>query len=141
MRVAAAVLAGASVLVLAACGYKGTVEPTAEGVSGTLPQQQTTTLPKGDPAAGKRLFASNGCSGCHTYAPAGSKAQIGPDLDKLPQYAKQAKQPLAAFVRESIVNPGAYIQKPYQNVMPTKYKSLPASDIQALVDFLTKPQG
>ena len=143
MRVAAAVFAGASVLVLAACGYEGTVTPTAQGVSGTLPQQQTTTaLPKGDPAAGKRLFASNGCSGCHTYAPAGSKAQIGPDLDKLPQYAKKANQgSLEQFVATSITNPSSYVQSGYQDVMPKTYANLPKKQLADLVAFLTQKKS
>jgi cytochrome c553 len=37
----------------------------------------------GDPLAGKRLFASEGCAGCHTFAAAGSKGTTGPDLDSV----------------------------------------------------------
>src|SRR5436190_1821159 len=33
-------------------------------------------------AAGKKIFASQGCSGCHTLADAGATAKVGPDLDK-----------------------------------------------------------
>lgn len=36
---------------------------------------------KGDPLAGKRLFAANGCDGCHTFKAAGSEGTVGPDLD------------------------------------------------------------
>jgi cytochrome c551/c552 len=142
MRVAVAVLAGASVLLVAGCGSQGVVLPTANGVSGTPPKQPTTPkLAKGDPAAGKKLFASEGCTGCHTYAPAGSQATIGPDLDKLAQYAKQANQgSLQQFVQTSITTPGNYIQPGYQNVMPTTYGSLPAKQIADLVAFLTQKQ-
>ena len=35
----------------------------------------------GDPVAGKRLFAAQGCDGCHTFKAAGSKGTVGPDLD------------------------------------------------------------
>jgi mono/diheme cytochrome c family protein len=142
MRVAAVVLAAGSLLLLSACGYEKTVSPTANGVSGTLPKQQTTPkLAKGNPASGKKLFASNGCSGCHTFKPAGSNGQIGPDLDKLPQYAKQANQgPLDQFVEESITNPGNYIQPGYNNVMPTTYGNLPPKQIADLVAFLTQKQ-
>ncbi|MDQ3677632.1 MAG: cytochrome c [Actinomycetota bacterium] len=35
----------------------------------------------GDPIAGKRAFAANGCAGCHTFAAAGSNGTKGPDLD------------------------------------------------------------
>ena len=143
MRVAVAALAGTSALLLAGCGYQRTVLPTANGVSGTLPKPQTTpvVVAKGDPAAGKRLFAANGCGGCHTFKPAGTNGQIGPDLDKLAQYAKQANQgPLKQFVATSIVNPSAYIQPGYQNVMPTTYAKLPPKQIADLVAFLTQKQ-
>ncbi|MEA2128939.1 MAG: hypothetical protein QOJ85_1830 [Solirubrobacteraceae bacterium] len=35
----------------------------------------------GDPVAGKKLFASAGCSSCHTFKAAGSAGTVGPDLD------------------------------------------------------------
>jgi cytochrome c2 len=142
MRVGAAVLATASALLVTGCGSEGVVLPTANGVKGTLPQQQTTpVLAKGDPAAGKRLFESEGCKGCHTYGPAGSHATIGPDLDKLPQYAKQANQgTLEQFAAQSITSPSSYIQPGYQNVMPTTYANLPAKQIADLVAFLTQKQ-
>jgi mono/diheme cytochrome c family protein len=140
MRVAAAVLVAASGLLLAACGSVGTVYPTANGVEGTLPKEETTpTLVKGDPAAGKKLFTSLGCSGCHTYKPAGSNATVGPDLDKLPEYAKKANQGTEQqFIEESITNPGNYIESGYPNVMPTTYGNLPSKQLADLVAFLTQ---
>jgi mono/diheme cytochrome c family protein len=36
---------------------------------------------KGDPVAGKQLFASAGCGGCHTFKAANSAGKVGPDLD------------------------------------------------------------
>ena len=140
-RAAACAALGASALLLAACGYEGTVGPLPNGkVVGPLPKAAATKpLPKGNPAAGKRLFLSLGCSGCHTYAPAGATGQIGPDLGKLPQYAKQANQgPLDQFVQNSITNPGAYVQPGYQNVMPTTYANLPPKQLADLIAFLTK---
>ena len=44
-------------------------------------------------------------------------------------------------MHESIVKPGAYIEKGYKNLMPKSYGSLPPSNIDDLVAFLTKPQG
>ena len=62
-------------------------------VSGSLPssdttKQQTTTqasssATKGDPAAGKAVFTSAGCSGCHTLKAAGATGNVGPNLDQL----------------------------------------------------------
>src|SRR5438105_8225754 len=134
MRVAVAVIAGASALLVAGCGSQGVVLPTANGVSGTLPKQKTTpALAKGDPAAGKKLFASEGCTGCHTYGPAGSNATIGPDLDKLPQYAKQANQgPIDQFVETSIVSPSSYVQPGYSDLMPKSYGNLPKKKLADL---------
>ena len=148
-----------AVLALAGCGGEKTVSPKPQTVVGSVPTQsapattsttsggggggQTTTSGGGGgggggAANGKALFASNGCVSCHTYKPAGSKATVGPDLDKLATYAKQAKQPLAAFVHESIVNPNAYVQKGFPpNVMPS-FASLSKSQVDALVKFLTK---
>jgi mono/diheme cytochrome c family protein len=90
---------------------------------------------QGDAAAGKQLFESQGCSGCHTFAAAGSTGAIGPDLDK----ALQGKD--AEFVRESITDPNKDIAQGYQpNIMPATFKdSLTPKQIDDLVAFLTKP--
>jgi len=137
-----------AVLALAGCGGERTVAPKPQTVVGSVPTQSapatssTTTSGGGGggggAANGKALFASNGCVSCHTYKPAGSKAQVGPDLDKLATYAKQAKKPLAPFVQESIVNPDAYVQSGYPpHVMPS-FASLSKAEVDALVKFLTK---
>jgi cytochrome c551/c552 len=136
MRPRAFVVAAATgaVLALAGCGNNGVVRPVAGTVIGTVKAE----------APGKAIFINQGCGACHTYQPAGpdAKGSIGPDLDKLPAYAKTAKQPLAQFVHDSIVNPDKYIEKGYpKGVMPKSYKTLPPSDLTALVDFLSKPQG
>ncbi|TML69138.1 MAG: cytochrome c [Actinobacteria bacterium] len=131
MRRAPAALFAACLLVLvvAACGSQGTTHALPETVIGTVQQE----------APGKALFTSNGCSGCHTYQPAAATGKIGPDLDKLSTYAKRANQPLPKFVHQSIVDPNAYVEKGYpKGVMPS-FKQLSASDITALVAFLTKP--
>ena len=123
-----------AVLVLAGCGGEGVTSAKPETVVGTVQQE----------APGKAIFINQGCGACHTYAPAGpeAKGNIGPDLDKLADYGKEAKQPLAAFVHDSIVDPNKYIQKGYPaNVMPKSYASLPPTDLKDLVDFLTTSQG
>jgi cytochrome c oxidase subunit 2 len=92
-------------------------------------------------AAGAAVFKNNQCAGCHTFAPAGAKGAIGPDLDKLPQYARQAGKPLDAFVRESIVDPNAYVQPGFpKNVMPP-FTSLSKDQLDALVQYLTAKKG
>jgi mono/diheme cytochrome c family protein len=61
---------------------------TPETVVGTLPTKTTDTadLPAldltGDPTAGKAVFTSAGCVGCHTLADAGATGNVGPNLDE-----------------------------------------------------------
>jgi cytochrome c oxidase subunit 2 len=87
---------------------------------------------------GLTVFNNQGCSACHTFKPAGSSATTGPDLDNLAADARRAGQPLDAFVRESIIDPNAYIEKGYQpNIMPRTFKLLPKQQLDALVQFLT----
>jgi len=89
-------------------------------------------------AGGKSVFAANGCSSCHTFKPAAATGKIGPDLDNLAAYAKKAGKPLDQFIRESIVNPNAYIAPGYSaNVMPSTFGTLPKSQLDALVAFLS----
>ncbi len=124
----------AAVLALVGCGSEGVVSPSPKSVVGTVQAE----------APGKAIFINQGCGACHTFTPAGpeAKGNIGPDLDKLADYAKEANQPLATFIHDSIVDPNKYIQKGYpKNVMPKSYASLPATDLKDLVDFLSKPQG
>jgi mono/diheme cytochrome c family protein len=124
---------------LAGCGAGQTVLPTAETVVGAVPTTTTpTAAPPGDAKAGAVLFKSQGCGGCHTFKPAGTNGTIGPDLDKLARYAKAANQPLDAFVRESIANPSAYVEKGYQPTMPNFGDTLSAKQISDLVAYLTQ---
>ncbi|HXH96983.1 MAG TPA: cytochrome c oxidase subunit II [Gaiellaceae bacterium] len=92
----------------------------------------------GGTAAGKTVFADNGCAACHTLAAAGATGKVGPDLDKLSTYAQQAGQPLESFVRQSIVDPNAYVQPGFpKNVMPQTFgSSLSKSQLDSLVQFL-----
>jgi cytochrome c551/c552 len=144
MRRGAALTAvcAAAALVAAGCGSQGVTTPTPQTVVGTVKAE----------APGKAIFTAQGCGACHTYTPAGpdAKGQIGPDLDKLADYAKQANQPLKIFVTQSIVDPNKFVGKQCppsgtapcpKNVMPKSYASLPANDLKDLVDFLTTPQG
>jgi mono/diheme cytochrome c family protein len=127
--------------VLAGCGGGTVVSPTASTVVGTV-AQSTTAAVKGDPAAGAALFKSQGCGGCHTFKAAGTNGNVGPDLDKLPQYAKTANRgSLADFTHESIANPSAYIEKGYPNAMPNFGQTLSDKQIADLVAYLTKNTG
>src|SRR6201991_3267154 len=85
--------------------------------------------------SGKAIFtsATTSCSACHTLQDAGATGTIGPDLDK----TLKGKSP--AFIRTSIVDPNAFIEKGYQpNVMPPSFgKTLQPAQIDALVKYLS----
>ena len=99
-------------------------------------QQQAVTSPSAS-VSGAAVFKNNGCAACHTLTAAGATGKVGPDLDKLPQWAAQAKQPLESFVKTSIVDPNAYIQPGFpKNVMPATFASLPQAQLNALVQYL-----
>lgn len=120
-------------LLLAGCGGGETAGPFPETVIGTVKQG-----PSGA-AAGKALYTSSGCGGCHTFKPAGSAGKVGPDLDDLDADAKKAnKGSVEDYTRESIEDPGAYVVPGYPNgVMPAYKGQLTDSQIDDLVKFLT----
>jgi mono/diheme cytochrome c family protein len=118
----------------------GTVSTPTTTSGGT-----TTSSGGSQVAAGKALFTgSSGCSTCHTFTPAGSSGTIGPNLDTAPtQDAKAAGMPLAAFIKQSIVDPQAYIAKGFTkpSVMPGNFGSLGTTKIDALVAFIVSGQS
>ena len=70
--------------------------------SSSLPGQTTSTPATsteasggtsggGDAAAGKPVFASAGCGGCHTLKAAGASGKVGPNLDDLKADASRVK--------------------------------------------------
>ena len=92
---------------------------------------------------GKALFTgAAGCGSCHTLAAAGTTGTVGPNLDSLAGDAQKAGEPLDAFIKSSIVDPGAYVPSGYSDgVMPTTFgTSLSASDIDDLVAFISASQ-
>lgn len=116
-------------LAVAGCGGEETVTPTPDTVVGSVAQP---TVPEGDAAAGKAVFASAGCGSCHTLAVAGASGQVGPDLDEV------LKGKDEQFIYESIVNPDAQIADGFQaGIMPKTYsEQLDDKQLGDLVAFL-----
>jgi mono/diheme cytochrome c family protein len=92
----------------AGCGSEGTTSASPETVVGKVPQQSTTTTTtptsQGDATAGKAVFASSGCGGCHTLKAANATGTVGPNLDEkkppLPliiDRVTNGKSPMPAF--------------------------------------------
>ena len=76
-------LAISLLLIGAACGGGTTKDTGPESVEGTLPAETQAEAPaEGDPEAGKEVFVSAGCGGCHIFEPAGSSGTAGPNLDE-----------------------------------------------------------
>src|SRR4051812_36904573 len=108
---------------------KGNESPAhTSTASGSLPGQTTTSssapspgpTTKGDPAAGKTVFASAGCSGCHTLKAAGATGNVGPNLDQL--------KPPEATVVHQVINGGGQ--------MPAFKGTLSAKQIQDVAAYV-----
>ena len=85
----------------------------------------------GGPGAGHAVFANNGCGSCHTFKPAGANGKVGPDLDKLPAYAKKAgsRSSSSSGSRSSTRTRTSHPDTP--NVMPKTFASLPKAQLDA----------
>jgi cytochrome c oxidase subunit 2 len=148
-----------SAIVMTAANFKTWAQKAQSGAPSTPPPSpspspspppsppQTSPSPSPPPApsggtqssaAGKSVFTANGCASCHTLTAAGATGTVGPNLDQLPAEAQRAGQPLEAFVRQSIVDPEAYIEPSYpKGVMPGNFGStITKSDLDALVQYL-----
>jgi mono/diheme cytochrome c family protein len=100
------------------------------GVPGAAP-------PKVAGGPGAQVFASNSCSGCHTFAAAEAGGVTGPNLDEVLPGETQA------HVEEMVTNPNAEIVKGYPpNVMPQNYEQLlSAKEIEDLAKYLIENAG
>jgi len=130
LRLLAALLTLLGIVVAAAsCGGGETVEPLPETVEGTIQQQ---TLPGGDAEAGLPIYEAQNCGSCHTFEPAGTTAEVGPNLDE----SLQGKD--TEYIRSSIVNPDAQIAEGFQpGIMPKTYgEELDEQELADLVAFL-----
>jgi mono/diheme cytochrome c family protein len=63
---------------VAGCGGGEETTPTPNTVEGTLSTEAEVT---GNAEAGKAVFASAGCGGCHTLQDANATGNVGPNLD------------------------------------------------------------
>lgn len=79
----------------------------------------------GDAAAGKEVFASAGCGGCHTLGAAGSSGAVGPNLDDT--------KPSAALVVDRVTNG--------KGVMPPFKGSLDERQIADVAAFVSESAG
>ncbi|MEI8105752.1 MAG: cytochrome c [Actinomycetes bacterium] len=105
----------------------------------TSPVGKVTTGPyaDGDEVAGKAVWNSASCAGCHTFAAAGSTGATGPDLDKqLVTDAADASEPLGSFIAESITDPNVFVASGFSAGMPPYSQTLTQKQIADLVAFV-----
>ena len=117
-------------LLLAGCGAEGVVSPTPDSVSGKVPKAPTFPITpafklKGSPSAGAALFASKGCTGCHTLAAAHATGTVGPNLDQL--------KPDYRAVTAQVTNGGAQ--------MPAFKSQMSAQQIADVSAYVVKSTG
>ena len=100
-------------------------------------------LPQGDPAQGELLFSGQGdgefqCSACHSLQP--GKTLVGPSLADIGATAETRIEGYSAeeYLRESIVQPNAYIVTGFQpDIMPENLgKRMSAQQQADLIAYL-----
>jgi mono/diheme cytochrome c family protein len=99
---------------------------------------------EGAAPSGKAVFASAGCGSCHTLTAANATGTIGPDLDNISGDAQKAGMSLTAFIKESIVDPGAFTASggPWATQMPDTFdQSLSTTQIDDLVALIESSQS
>ena len=122
------------VCLVAACGATSQAsEPAQSQIEAEVPP-------------GAAIFETNGCVACHALEAGPDAPEIGPPLEglatrtsttiKSPAYTGQADS-VEAYIRESIVDPEAYVVEGFTPLMPKTFQStLSKADLTALVEFL-----
>ena len=138
-RVVALISLGAFALLTSGCGGGGREEANATAsMQSTMTTMTTTSKAMGNAAAGKAVFASAGCGGCHTFEAAGATGTTGPNLDKhLAEHMKEEGGAIDEHVRESILEPDAEIAEGFEaGVMPSYRGKLSQQKMNDLVAFI-----
>ena len=95
------------------------------GDGGGTTTTTTTAQAPARPADGQKVFVAMGCGSCHTLSRAGSRGEIGPNLDqRLPDHT-------ASSLRSVIVTP------PAGSIMPDNFgRRMTPAELDALVEYL-----
>lgn len=117
MRAIPVVLAVAAV---AGCGGGSGGAPSTSSSSAATQQQTTASGPDG-----AKVFASAGCSGCHTLKAAGATGDVGPNLDDL--------KPSFDAVKTQVTNGGGG--------MPSFGGNLSGAEIDAVATYVSSNAG
>ena len=107
-----------------------TPPPAASTAEAAAPGDQVTTA---DFNAGMQIYLEQ-CASCH-----GAQEGVGPSLAAMKDVAATRVEGQSAeeYLRESILNPSAYIVPGYEDLMPKTFgEQLGANDIDSLVKFI-----
>lgn len=125
-------LVGVVVLGLVVAGYyvgyergKDAAPASTTQTTAAATTEPTTTSPADLGAQGKEVFASAGCSGCHTLADAGATGTVGPNLDDA--------KPNLQLVTDRVTNG--------KGAMPSFKGQLNDAQIQAVATYVSQAAG
>jgi len=113
----------------------------ASSATTTTDSAALTSAPGAQPAVvasrGALLFATKGCTGCHTHASfPNARMHVGPDLTAVAERAGTRVTGLdaRAYIRQSLREPGAYRVAGYSTLMPDL--KLTDEQVDSLTAFL-----
>ena len=109
----------------------------------------TPSAAVGDSVHGESVFregtgSAPPCISCHQIITGGFTFGIGPNLADIAQVAttRVTGMDAAAYIHQSIVDPGAYLVPGFRNIMyPHFAQDLSVQEIEDLVAFLMAPGG
>lgn len=121
----------------------GAIGLVATALSVTAWQKETPVA--ASPTNAVDLFMRKGCASCHDGPQTTASIGVAPSLQDVPEWAGERKPGLSAadYVKESIVNPAAFISPEFEENGPTAMPSLnlTEADVNALVAYLLDSAG
>ena len=109
---------------LAVAGWAiGSVNQDEAAAAFLAPVEQSAGT--GPNAAGREVFVSSGCGGCHTLSAAAATGDVGPNLDQV----KPSTDLVVARVTDG------------QGAMPAFGDKLSKEQIEAIADYIVKSTG
>jgi mono/diheme cytochrome c family protein len=119
------------------CGGGDTVTPEPENVEGSVAQETLPSFEGGDPEAGRQVFTETAqptCGSCHTFGPADTDADVGPNLDD----SLGGDSPETVYT--NIIDPDEEVTEGFSDqLMPEDYgEKLEEQQLVDLVAFLTQ---
>ena len=97
--------------------------------------------PLTDPVArGRQVYEQSGCATCHEAGLGNLFRPVGPPLGHIGTVAASRRPgvPAAEYLRQSIVDPGAFVVPGYADSMPRGFGDrLSGEDVAALVEYLS----